>query len=74
MTKTPRRTLTEKTGESDCGESGSQTGEEEHQFEFGGSCDELARFDKINSKLDKFLTAFGEIEVLREQICGLKET
>ena len=53
-------------------ESGSQTEEEEHQFEFGGSCDELARFDKINSKL--VLTAFGEIEVLKEQICGLKET
>ena len=55
-------------------ESGSQTEEEEHQFEFGGSCDELARLDKINSKLDKVLTAFGEIEVLKEQICGLKET
>ena len=36
-------------------ESGSQTEEEEHQFEFGGSCDELARLNKINSKLDKFL-------------------
>ena len=34
-------------------ESGSQTEEEEHQFEFGDCCDTSARFDEINAKLHK---------------------
>ena len=55
-------------------ESGSQTEEEEHHVEFGRSCDAPARLDEIYAKLDKVLTACGEIEALKEQICCLKET
>ena len=40
-------------------ESGSQTEEEEHHVGFRGSCDASARFDEINAKLDKVLTACG---------------
>ena len=75
MTKTPPRTLTEKTNKSGCDKAVQKpkrmnTG----QVEFGGCCDASARFDKIGAKLGKVLTVFGEIEVLKEQICGLKET
>ena len=56
-------------------ESGSQTEDEEHLVELGGSgYDASARFDEINAKLDKVLTACGEIEVVKEQLCGLKGT
>ena len=53
MTKMPLRTLTEETDENEWQENGSQTEEEEHHVELGGSCcDDSAHFETRSCETD----------------------